>query len=158
WLAASCAPAPPVSAPAAEAPSVVIASAPVPVASATATATATAPAAPAPRGRRFVSTSRPLFDDIDADTGPAPCDFARTYRGTIGDVHLTILLAAPAPDKLGGLAHYDRPGPAIAVTGARRGALDFTLQESGGGRFEGRCDDKGALQGTYTLGGRTRPF
>lgn len=146
---AGCASAPPV----AEPPPVVIAPAP-PAATAAATASVVAP----PPARRFVLKSRPIFDDLDVDTGPAPCDFARTYRGAVDRTPLTLLLAVPAPDQLGGLVHYDKPGPPLTLTGARRGPLDFTLQERGGGRFEGRCDDKGALRGTYTLGGRARAF
>jgi hypothetical protein len=147
-LLVGCAPpAPP------EPPSAVVAPAPP----ATETAAPTPPPA-APRGRRFVVASRPLAQDLDDDLGPAPCDFNRSYRGVVGKTHLTLLLKADATDKLSGLVHYDKPGPAIAVSGSRRGSDDITLQEKGGGRFEGRCDGSGKLRGTFTIGKRSESF
>lgn len=102
--------------------------------------------------------SRPVLTSLDEDIGPAPCDFDRTYRGTIGETHLTVLIRPDAGGKLAGLVHYDKPGPAIVISGARRGEEGFTLEERGAGRFEGRCDAIGTLSGSYTLGKRKLAF
>lgn len=122
-----------------------------------------ASAAPAPRPptRRFVSATRTMASDLDDDTGPAPCDFDRSYRGKIGattPTSLTLILHPGPNGKLEGQLHYDKLGPPLAVTGSRRGAADFTVAERGGGTFTGRCDEKGTLQGEYTLGKRKEAF
>jgi hypothetical protein len=118
------------------------------------------PAAP----RRFIVEEQPIPDDIDADTGAAPCDFARTYRGEIGETKVTLLLQAQAgssgaPLALSGLSHYDKIGPSISLTGSTKSDGTFEVAEKPGGTFTGRCDaSSGALRGRFKLGKREEAF
>jgi hypothetical protein len=111
--------------------------------------------------RPLVVTSTPLPEDLDQDTGPAPCDFRRTYRGTVGKTPLTWSLhpAAAGSDQVEGSGHYDRPGPAFVLTGTRTAASGaFVVSEKAGGVFRGECDAKGTLKGEFSLQGKKTPF
>lgn len=118
------------------------------------------PIAPAAPKRRFVVEASPLAQDIDDDTGPAPCDLDRSYRGKIGQTPVTLLLKADPAARAGelrGSDHYDQAGAAIAISGSRDKER-FVLNEKQGGTFEGACDAKGALVGKFTLKGKSTPF
>lgn len=136
---------------------------PHPPASATPVPTASAqpPGAPPaqPTRRRFVATARASAEDIDDDTGPAPCDLDRSYRGTVGKdpgTSVTLLLR-PKGDGLEGLGHYDNVAPAIPLSGKRTGD-SFVVTEKSGGTFRGVCGPGGVLRGEVTIGKRKQPF
>ena len=113
-------------------------------------------------GRRFVVEERSIPQDIDDDTGPAPCDFTRSYRGKIGQTPVTLLLraasTATAPRSLAGLAHYDRAGAGMVVSGSLSSDGAFSITERQGGTFAGSCDGAGVLRGSFTLGKSAEPF
>lgn len=94
---------------------------------------------------------------FDGPREAQPCDFERSYRGTVGKTPLTVLLTRRAG--LGGAVHYDRSGPSLALTSGsvNGGAVRFT--EHGGGSFDGKCDaETGRIAGTYTLKGKPQSF
>lgn len=139
---------------AAPTPTTVVSAAPMPQSPAP---VESASAATTPAGRRFVVDARPNPEDIDDDTGPAPCDFLRSYRGTIGKTPVTLLLRPAKDGTLEGLGHYDVSGPAIPLDVTLTGT-SFRIAETKGGTFEGACDATGALRGTFKLGKRTEAF
>lgn len=118
------------------------------------------PAPPVETPRCFATTTTPLPQDSDEGTGPAPCDFSRPYRGLVGPTKVSWVLrpGASPGDKLEGLGHYDRPGKALTLSGTRTAEGAFVLAEKPGGTFEGRCDAKGSLRGTFTFQGKKTPF
>jgi hypothetical protein len=131
---------------------------PPPEAHAAATAPDTAPTTPL---RTLRVTEQPLPRGLDGDWGPAPCDFARLYRGRVGEASVSVLLRRPdeRSDVVTGRAHYDRT-LGLAIDGKvdpKTGT--FSLRETPGGTFEGRCDPAtGALVGHHRLAGRKLPF
>lgn len=136
---------------------------PAVVASASAAPPPSASAAPAaPAAPEWVvdddgTGQKLLADPDDAGVPAAPCYGARVYRGAIAESRLTLRITADG-GRLSGLAHYDVPGPGIAISGELRGDA-FTLDERGAGRFEGKCvAATGALTGSYALKGKKTPF
>lgn len=92
--------------------------------------------------------------------GTHPCDFDRSYRGTIDKTPLTVLLSPGSASEttLTGAVHYDRAGPELAVHGSRNGTA-VRFSERGGGNFDGTCDAAtGRVSGKYTLKGKTQSF
>jgi hypothetical protein len=154
-LLTSCAP-PPIPTPAAAPASNVVVSA--------SAAPPRAPDAPEPaaaRKRKFVVEKTPLVQDIDEDTGSAPCDFSRSYRGKVGETPVTLLLRkgpSSKPDALEGFGHYDRLGPSIELSGKRVEKNGFVVSERSGGTFEGTCNTGGALVGTFSFNRKKIPF
>ena len=144
-LAAGCAPAPPPAPP----PPVVIA----PASPDTATPTATAaPAPPPPPGRRFVLETQPLFDDLDADTGPARCDFAH-LRGKIGGASSPSRSPRRRPIACRAYPHYDRLGPALALSPGRGPAQSASRsRRRGAGASEGRATRRARSPGPTCSG------
>lgn len=150
---ASCGTAPPPSAPAEPVARV------APVAASTPSVASGAPGSvkAASTKRRFTMESMMLPTDLEDDTGPAPCDFDRSYRGTVGETPVTLLVRPGPEDALGGLGHYDNTAPPIALSGSRNGAA-FSIHETPGGTFRGTCGPDGTLRGEVTLGKKKLPF
>lgn len=96
---------------------------------------------------------------LSGQYGVEPCDFNRSYRGTIGKTTLGVVLTRDASDaaKLVGEAHYDRAGPSLSLSGTINERVSFA--ERGGGSFDGRCETAtGKISGSYTLKGKAQPF
>ena len=95
---------------------------PGPAPSASAIAEAPLPAA----GADEEGHGTPLFGRLDDPKLPdAPCDLTRVYRGTVGKSSLTLRLALRGA-QIEGLAHYDLPGPPLALSGSfQGGALEI---------------------------------
>ena len=116
--------------------------------------------------------SPPLEDDttgldllagtIDADTPPAPCDYSRNYRGTVGKSPWSVILSRKG-SALEGHVAYDAGGGELDVRGTVRpdGTITFEESKDGktGGQIEGQCaPDTGIISGTWKLGPKSQPF
>ncbi|MFO0551542.1 MAG: hypothetical protein U0271_24355 [Polyangiaceae bacterium] len=116
-------------------------------------ASASASAAPVslPKSQStFVAHSRPAIHDLEPQLPPQPCDFARSYRGKLGERGLTILLSNGASG-LSGWLHFDEEGPATAITGTvKDGAFELTAGKLLA--LTGKCDERGALVGAARAG------
>lgn len=110
----------------------------------------------APVRQRFALEKTPRDDDARK----APCDFHRAYRGTIGKTPVSYVLdrSPKDPAQITGLVHYDDTSKAAPVVGRVEADGSFTLTEKPGGDLRGRCDDTGALVGTFSLAGKSSPF
>jgi hypothetical protein len=140
-------------------------STPVVAASARPTAT-TAPSAIASAAPDAPSDDEDLQDNLagtlDRDGPPAPCDFARSYRGKIGEEAVSIALSR-AGAGLHGFSAYDGGFGDIELSGAAPPDGTLVLAERKDGKdtasLRGRCaSDTGVITGTWTLGAVTRPF
>jgi hypothetical protein len=130
-------------------------------------------AAPAASAAPSTDTAPPVASDedeaqnnlagtLDADGPKAPCDFARSYRGKIGEDSLSVVLSK-ASTKLQGFSAYDTGFGDIELSGAVQADGTFTLAERKDGKdtaaLRGRCaSETGILTGTWTQGSVTRPF
>ncbi len=134
--------------------------------------TATPVASPAVSAVSAAATEpRPQEDDaefdqlagtIDSDGPPAPCDFSRHYRGTVGKSPWSVNLSRNG-SSLQGLAAYDAGVGEIALRGTVRPDESITLEESkdgqSGGRIEGQCaKESGIISGTWKQGAHSKPF
>lgn len=122
-------------------------------------APATSPSADPARPKINVVVT-PSWTSLDEPAGNAPCDYARAFRGKVGETRVSVVLRRDAKDPaiVTGASHYDRESDAIVL----RGKIDadaFALDESPGGSFKGTCDKAtGKLTGTFTLGKTSSPF
>lgn len=92
----------------------------------------------------------------------APCDFARSYRGTIGTSPFSIVLTRKGKN-LEGFVAYDSGVGELELRGtvADDGNVSFDESKDGkaGGHFEGTCAAAtGILSGTWKLGAKSQPF
>ncbi len=133
-----------------------------PARSPVATADAAADAAPEPaddgRTRVLDVTQVPLQTAIlDGQLAPQPCDLERSYRGSVGNTPLTVLLVRRGG--LGGEVHYDNSAPSLALTSGSASGAAVHFSERGGGSFDGECDaSTGRIAGTYSLKGKAQRF
>lgn len=121
--------------------------------------------APAPQHTKRFALELAAQPDLDDDTGPAPCDFSRSYRGKMRDAGVTFSLRLDSTGALQGTVHYDDAQPALALSGTMQpdpGAKTtaFTLKEQGGGVYTGTCAaETGVLSGTFSAGNKlVAPF
>lgn len=153
----------------------------VPVATAKPTASAEVPSAPepshlessysaaepAPSRPKLAAPKKGRFLRVQVpDQSPEmPCDFTRSFTGTIGGTagvwgsgtDVALVLKRSASGGVSGATHYAGLGPGIPVTGVAKGDGSFVFTERGGGRFSGKCD-KGVLRGTFAMGAKTQSF
>lgn len=92
----------------------------------------------------------------------APCDFARSYRGTIGTSPFSVVLTRK-DKKLEGFVAYDSGVGELNLLGTLVDGGKFSFEESkdgkAGGSFEGTCAaSTGILSGTWKLGTKSQPF
>ncbi len=158
-LVASCGapparPTPPVALPAPSSPSpVVAASAALPP-----SPSATAAAAMDPPEDEEQNN---LAGTIDADGPPAPCDFARNYRGQVGQDAVAIALSR-AGAKLRGFAVYDAGFGEIELAGTVQPDGTLALTERNDGKdiavIRGSCaSGTGVITGSWIRGTSTGP-
>lgn len=120
----------------------------------------------AEKERRFAIEDVPRATELEDDTGTAPCDFARTYRGRMNDNGVTFSLKLDSTGQIRGTVHYDNADPALTVNGSVKmdaspsRTVQFTLAEQSGGTYTGTCDPKtGVLSGTFSGGNKfVAPF
>lgn len=130
----------------------------MPVISVAVTVSATASAV-APVVDRYVVSVGKRLADIDAEAPPAPCDFDRSYRGTVGGTGTTLLLRpGTAQGQLIGLSHADSQLVAKKLHGSMSADGSFKLSEPRGVELVGSCDKNGALRGTSKRGKTSEPF
>lgn len=97
---------------------------------------------------------------FEGPLGAEPCDFDRSYRGSVGKTPLTVRLApGGSPGSLTGEVHYDRAGPSLALEKGGFALPAVRFAERGGGLFEGSCDAAtGRISGTFTSRGKAEHF
>jgi hypothetical protein len=98
-----------------------------------------------------------LAGAIDADAPPAPCDFARLYRGKVGESPCSLALSRVG-SKLSGFAAYDAGSGDIEVAGQVEpdGALGLSEVKDGKklAELRGTCaPDTGVITGRWKRAG-----
>lgn len=118
-------------------------------------------ASEAEKVKRFAIEDVPRASQLEDDTGAAPCDFARSYRGVMNERGVTFALRLDSTGQIRGAVHYDDANPALAVTGSVKlerspsQTVQFEMTEQAGGTYTGSCDPKtGMLLGTFSGGNK----
>lgn len=101
-----------------------------------------------------------LAGTIDSDGPPAPCDFARTYRGTVGKAPCSVTLSRKG-SKVRGSVAYDAGFGELELVGAVEADRKLTVTETAKGRaiatLSGVCDPAtGAISGSWSGGGEMK--
>jgi hypothetical protein len=103
-----------------------------------------------------------LAGTIDSDGPPAPCDFARAYRGKVGEDAVSIVLSRTGAT-LRGFSAYDAGFGDIEISGAVQPDGSLTLTERKDGKdtavLHGTCaSGTGVITGSWVQGTVNRPF